>query len=196
MITLRRPDLADLPAYRDALLTGYSPNNLDPEFYRLELALIEADAKGFVTSLDDPEARGAPVRQPDGSFKPRLPGLRRWIFAPDFAGSISLRWQPGTEALPPHVSGHIGYSILASRRNQGIATRALALILPEAAACGLRHVDIMTDAGNIASQRVVVNNGGLLIDAADPPSPLLRYRITLAATSAATAETPGMPIPR
>jgi len=30
----------------------------------------------------------------------------------EFCGQIAFRWQPGTEALPPHCLGHVGYSVV------------------------------------------------------------------------------------
>ncbi|MHB1305403.1 MAG: GNAT family N-acetyltransferase [Acidiphilium sp.] len=170
-VELRIPTLADLPACRAALEAGYSPSNGRPRQRLDDLAAIAADPEAFVATQTDPEARGAPIEQPDGTKSPRLPGFVRWIFAEEaFAGTIGLRWQNGTEALPPHVLGHIGYSIVPDRRNRGIATRALALLLPEATAQGLRHVDLTTDPANIASQRVILANGGVLLGRFDKPS--------------------------
>jgi hypothetical protein len=42
----------------------------------------------------------------------------------EFCGSIGLRWQPETSALPSHVPGHIGYSVVAWRWRRGYAIRA------------------------------------------------------------------------
>jgi hypothetical protein len=94
MITLRKPALADLPQDRRALEAGYSPNNLDPEHFRHEIAQIEADAAGFVASLDDPAAKRPPIRLPRGTLAPRLPGFWRWIFGPDFAAASACAGSP------------------------------------------------------------------------------------------------------
>src|SRR6185503_5309757 len=98
---------------------------------------------------------------PDGSRVPRLPGFARWIWDGDLAGSINLRWQPGTAELPPHVLGHIGYSVVPWKRRRGHATRALALILDEARAVGLERVDLTADLDNLVSHRVIAANDGV-----------------------------------
>jgi predicted acetyltransferase len=149
-----------------------------------ELRRIESDAEAFVASLEDREAKGAPVKLPDGSVVARIPGFHRWMWDGEFAGSIGFRWQPGTTTLPPHCLGHIGYAVVPWKQRRGYATRALQLLLPEAAAEGLPYVEITTDPENFASQRVIAANGGILVEQFTKPpqfgsKPGLRYRITL-----------------
>lgn len=186
-LRLVRPQPIHLPSYVDALRRGWSADTTRPQACAEELARIEADAAGFLAAMEDREAKGGPVTLPDGSSVPRLPGLRRWMWdeADDsFAGSIGLRWQPGTTALPPHCLGHIGYTVVPWKQRRGIATRALALMLGEARSIGLPFVEITTDPDNIASQRVITANGGELVEHFTKPAqfghkPGLRYRIDL-----------------
>ena len=93
----------------------------------------------------------------------RLPGYSRWIWDDGFCGSINFRWQPGTAALPPYCLGHIGYAVVPWKRGRSYATRALAVLLPEAAKEGLDYVELTADLGNLASQKVITANGGVLI---------------------------------
>jgi predicted acetyltransferase len=182
---LVRPAHAHLPSYVAALERGWSADNLRGIVAaQEELAKIEADADAFLASLEDREAKGAPVKLPDGSSVARIPGIRRWLWDGDFCGSIGFRWQPGTTALPPHCLGHIGYAVVPWKQGRGYATRALGLLLPEARAEGLPFVEITTDPENIASQRVILANGGVLVERFTKPpqfgsKPGLRYRIPL-----------------
>ncbi len=185
MVALIRPDRGALGVYRAALATGWSPANVSGDAVRrAHLAAIGRDADAFLDSLHDPDAKGPPIALPDGSLVPRLPGYTRWIWDGDFCGAIHLRWQPGTDALPPHVLGHVGYAIVPWKRGRGYATRALAFLLPEARAVGLRHIELTTDPGNLVSQRVITANGGVLVGrfgkgAAYDDAEGLRFRIAL-----------------
>ena len=127
---------------------------------------------------------GLPVTLPDGTEVPRLPGIRRWMWDGEYCGAISLRWQPGTTDLPPHCLGHIGYAVVPWKRRLGYATAALEQMLVLARDEGLPFVDIVTDDDNVASQAVVLANGGLLEEEfVTPPSsgshPARRFRVLL-----------------
>jgi predicted acetyltransferase len=177
-----------LPAYVDALERGWSPDNVrGAEAIREELEEIRKDARAFVERQVDREALGPPVMLPDGSTVPRLPGYRLWLWDGEFCGSIGFRWQPGGATLPAHVLGHIGYAVVAWKQRLGYATRALALMLEEARKERLEYVEITTDLDNVPSQRVVLANGGVLIERfLKPPQygskESLRFRIELGAT--------------
>src|SRR5207237_8375239 len=170
-------------SYVAALERGWSPDNVrGAAAARDELARIAANANAFLASLVDKEAMGDPVTLPDGTKVPRLPGYRRWMWDGEFCGSIGFRWQRGTEALPPHCLGHIGYAVVPWKQRRGYATRALAQSLADARAEGLALVELTTDPANIASQRVIDANGGTLVERLIKPPQYgsaegLRYRI-------------------
>jgi predicted acetyltransferase len=173
-----------LASYLEALERGWSPNTGRPEARNEELERIRHDPALFTAQQVDREANGPRVILPDGSSAARLPGYVRWMWDGEFCGNISLRWQPGTAELPPYVLGHIGYNVVPWKRRRGYATRALALLLPEAAAEGLAYVEITTDPDNVASQAVIRANGGELVEQFRKPeaygeSEGLRFRIAL-----------------
>jgi predicted acetyltransferase len=181
---LVRPGPEHLASYTAALERGWSDNELGPEAAREELSRIDADAAAFLAGLEDHEGTGPPVTLPDGSKARRIPGLKRWMWDGEFCGTIGLRWQAGTTALPPHCLGHIGYVVVPWKQRLGYAKAALRFILREARAIGLPYVEITTDPANIASQRVIEANGGILVEQFTKPpqfgsKPGLRFRIAL-----------------
>jgi predicted acetyltransferase len=174
VVQLVVPSLERLRQYAAALEKGWSPNNLR-DVSAEQLAAIRADAAAFIADLT--RRGGGTVTLGDGRVVPRLPGQVFWIWDGEFCGSIGVRYVPGTEELPPHVTGHVGYAIVPWKRRRGYATRALALLLPIARAQGLNRVRIDCDADNIPSQRVILSNGGLLAEEradADDPARLKR----------------------
>jgi predicted acetyltransferase len=179
------PSRDHLPAYTAALERGWSPDNVrGAKAAREQLAAIAADPERFVSSLVDPEANGEPIVLKDGSRVPRLPGYQKWMWDGEFCGTVGVRWQPGTEALPPTCLGHIGYSVVPWKRRRGYATAALREILTEFAGKGLRYAEITTAPDNIASRKVIEANGGVLVEEFTKPASLggtreLRYRVRL-----------------
>jgi predicted acetyltransferase len=186
-VILRVPDRQLLGAYEAALRGGWSPNttrDVAPE----QLSAIAGDPDGFLARL---LARGGRIRLNDGSEVNKIPDRTRWIFAQDrpgepFVGSINLRWLEGpegrpVEALPPHVLGHVGYSILPAFAGNGYATAALAAMIDEARAIGLPRIVVTCDAENHASRRIIERNGGKLLETFIAPlygpAPRLRFSI-------------------
>ena len=163
MTRLSAPDLAHLPAYVAALERGWSPNttrNVCAE----QLGQIEADPAAFLQRLVQPHGS---IALPSGAMVPMLPGTTRWIWDDGLCGSINIRYQPGTTELPPHVSGHIGYSIVPWRQRRGHGTRALQLMLPMATEYGLPYVIITCDVTNVGSRRVIESSGGIFLHEAE-----------------------------
>ena len=184
-MTLVWPASEYLPGYINALERGWSPDNTRGEEAAQDaLAKIAADPDAYLASLVDKDAKGEPIALPDGTTVPRLPGYNRWLWDGDFCGVVGFRWQRGTEALPPHCLGHMGYAVVPWKRRRGYATSALRELLPDARAEGLRYVEITTDADNAPSRRVVEANGGVLVEEFIKPAHYgstrgARYRIAL-----------------
>jgi predicted acetyltransferase len=158
VLRLVAPSLAGLAGYAAALEAGWSPNTTR-DVSAEQVALYRRDPAALIEEL---------TRQ-DGTIKlagrgsvPRLPSRSFWLDDAEFCGSINLRFATGTEALPPHVHGHIGYAVVPWKRRCGYATEALRLLLPVAREVGLKRVQITCDDDNEPSQRVIVANGGVL----------------------------------
>jgi predicted acetyltransferase len=182
--TLVWPDRARLPSYMRALEQGWSPDNLRPEAGAEALARATDDADAFLAEQVDRDGALSPVILPDGRSVPRLPGFHKWMWDGEFCGDINLRWQPGTTDLPPYCLGHIGFSVVPRKRRRGYATKALALILPDARGTNLPFVELTCDATNIASRAVIEANGGVLVERFNKPASYggaasFRFRIDL-----------------
>lgn len=178
---LVKPSVDRLESLRDALARGWTSGYADPDRARRELRDAPAE---FVAKLDDREGCRPPITLPDGTTVPRLPGFELWMWDGTFCGNVNFRWQPGTPRLPPTCLGHIGYSVVPWLRRRGYATAALGQMLPLVRELGLPWVELTTDLDNVASQRVILANGGTLVEKFERPQalggePALRFRIPL-----------------
>lgn len=79
-----------------------------------------------------------------------------------YLGSVAVRH--GLTPFLLEVGGHIGYSVRPSARRRGVATEALRLVLPHAAALGIDPALLTCDVDNVASAKVIEANGGVLED--------------------------------
>ena len=179
------PDRAYLDGYLDALRREWSPTTTDPDYWRAELERVEADPGLALEQFNARDGGGRTITLPDGTVVPRIPGVVRWMWDGEFCGAINARWQPGTAELPPHVLGHIGYSVVPWRQRRGYATQALAQMLDLVRAEGLPYVEITTQPDNIESQKVILANGGIALGEFVEPEQYgghigLKYRIDLA----------------
>ena len=127
-----------------------------------ELQQIETDPMAFLAASEDRDAMGPMVKLPDGSM---VKAFRAFGDGCGTQSSVEAfpRWQPARRASTP-LPRALGYAVVPWMQRQGIATQALRCLLPEAWAIGLRFVEITTDLDNVASQRVVEANGGVLVE--------------------------------
>jgi predicted acetyltransferase len=57
----------------------------------------------------------------------------------------------------------VGYAVVPWKEGRGYATQALALLLPCVREQGLRYIELTTQPDNLASQKIILSNGGRLI---------------------------------
>ena len=94
-------------------------------------------------------------------------------------GSIALRHELNDSLL--HSGGHIGYGVRPSARRRGLASWALARVLPYAKSLGLDRVLLTCKVDNEGSRRTIERNGGVLDDIRDAEiGRVRRYWIPLA----------------
>lgn len=126
---------------------------------------------------------GKLVRESDPGVAP-VPGWVHctywWIAEGDeVLGSIALRHELNDFLL--RAGGHIGYGVRPSARGRGLASWALAGVLPYARSLGLDRVLLVCNVGNEPSRRTIERNGGVLEDIRDTEKGRLRrYWIPLA----------------
>lgn len=163
-IILLPPDLENLSGFEAALAASWSPDprRADDEAYiAAELQRLRQDRATFLADLGPGGERRGAVPLTTHLF---------WIWEGEFCGSISLRFQPDTEELPPQVSGHVGYSVVPWKQGRGHATAALGLLRAVAGRQGLRRLVILCNEDNHASRRVIERNDGELFMRGPHPS--------------------------
>ena len=175
-VLLERPREELVASYAAALRRdpGFSPRPA-----REQLIAIERDPKIFLDGL----CASTPTSGAPGA----LHRLLFWLSDGEYCGDLVVRWRQGTNTLDQPTFGHVGYGVVAWKRRRGYATAGLGLLIERLRHSGevpLTYLDITTSRDNIASQKVIVANGGELVDSWDhSPShagaPALGYRIAL-----------------
>ncbi|MCQ6557669.1 GNAT family N-acetyltransferase [Paenibacillus mendelii] len=84
-----------------------------------------------------------------------------WLVSEDdkVIGAVNIRHQLTEKLL--NCGGHIGYGIRPSERRKGYATKMLRLSLEKAKELGIHKVLVVCDASNAASEKTILNNGGI-----------------------------------
>jgi hypothetical protein len=83
------PSPEHLESYIAALRRGWSADSLrGADAAAEELERIQSNPKAFLAGMVDREAKGEPIKLPDGSLVERLPGVRRWLWDGEFCGVI------------------------------------------------------------------------------------------------------------
>ncbi|MFD2611362.1 GNAT family N-acetyltransferase [Paenibacillus gansuensis] len=90
-----------------------------------------------------------------------VPSSTYWLVSDDMRviGAVNIR-HGLTEQLF-NSGGHIGYGIRSSERQKGYATKLLAMALEKTKELGIKKVLIVCDESNIASEKTILNNGGI-----------------------------------
>lgn len=93
-------------------------------------------------------------------------------------GMIDIRHRLNDYLL--NYGGHIGYSVRKSERQKGYATEMLELALRECEKLGIKKVLLTCDKDNIASEKTIIKNGGILEDEVQEENTVVqRYWINL-----------------
>lgn len=77
-------------------------------------------------------------------------------------GAISIRFKRTLETAG--IDGHVGFGIRPSKRNKAYATTMLQMAFPILKEYNINTVVISCAKDNIGSSKVIINNGGKLID--------------------------------
>ena len=160
------------PAARHIEAMAQSDAETPPEITRLRCLDLLADAPlghepgGWLGGLDG--------RVPTYHFWMRLGPAAGYDPPVPMGGMIGLR--VGDTAELRLYGGHVGYHVFPAARGRGLAGRATRLLLPLAAAHGLREVWITANPENLASRRTIEKLGGVHVDTIDLPRRHVLYR--------------------
>ena len=113
------------------------------------------DFEGFIQLCSD-EAVGRnlePGRVPQSTF---------WLVRNEQRILGCSRLRHILNAFLEEVGGHIGYDVRPSERRRGYGTQILRMTLDKARDLGLKRVLVTADSPNVASWRIIENNGGIL----------------------------------
>lgn len=130
------------------------------ELTEFEYAPIEEMQENFAKYVEKLRGFAKGIGLPEGY----LPHTEFWLVDGDhYIGRLDIRHSLNQHLLD--VGGHIGYDVRPSLRGQGYGNKILELGLPKAKELGLNKVLLTCSEGNIASEKIIVKNGGVYEDA-------------------------------
>lgn len=92
-----------------------------------------------------------------------VPVTTYWLIDKDkFIGHANIRHHLNEKLKK--IGGHIGYAIRPTERAKGYGNNILKLAIPKAKELSLLKLLITCDNTNVASQKIIMNNGGKLLD--------------------------------
>jgi len=174
-IALTRPTIDLFDAWA-AAVAEFEGGHIDGGGYEKGSVPDRAACEAFIEKAALYSTPGADL--PEG----HVPCDHFWITEGDqVVGFLSFRRE-----LNDHLrrfGGHIGYSVIPSRRREGIVREALRLVLRLAGSDGYDRVMLTCDDDNVGSIRTIEGAGGELEDVIDAPEPgrprVRRYWIEL-----------------
>ncbi len=134
-----------------------------------------ADNQSFTDFIEKLNSQSKGHNLPDGY----LPATTYWLIDDDeFIGRVQIRHELNKQLM--NVGGHIGYYIRPSKRQRGYGNKILELGIKKAQELGIPNVLVTCDIDNIASKKIIVENGGVYentFDEGNGKTPTLRYWI-------------------
>jgi predicted acetyltransferase len=119
--------------------------------------VIQKDPSDFPAMVQSVLDNEKGERLPEGW----VPDTTYWLVTEEqeVVGAVNIRHSL-TERLF-NCGGHIGYGIRPSARRKGYATKLLAMSLEKSKELGIDRALVVCDATNEASERTILNNGGV-----------------------------------
>jgi predicted acetyltransferase len=144
------------------------------------------DAEQLEAKFEELMARLVAAKDPANAPPGELAYEDFWLIeGHEWIGKLTLRTTINAKYL--HAGGHIGYEIRPSKRRHGYGTILLRMGLDLARERGIQRVLLTCDETNIASRKVIENNGGHLENAVEVEGQTvlkMRYWINLDEMSA------------
>ncbi|WAA66597.1 GNAT family N-acetyltransferase [Microbacterium oxydans] len=160
-IALARPTIDHFDSWAGAV-AEFEGGHIDGGGYEQGFVPDRAAGEAFVEKAELYATPGAVL--PDG----HVACDHYWITEGDqVVGFLSFRRELNDYLR--RFGGHIGYSVIPSRRREGIVREALRLMLRSARAEGYERVMLTCDDDNLGSIRTIEGAGGELEDVIDAP---------------------------
>jgi predicted acetyltransferase len=98
----------------------------------------------------------------------KVPYSEYWLIDKnEYVGTIIIRHEPSGRY--ENIKSHVYFHIIPSKRTRGYGSKALELGLKKAEEIGLKELIITCDESNIASQKIIEKNGGILTEQTTSP---------------------------